>query len=147
MPGSKYTGQYDGLSLGSGGIALTYAGFTVGGNAILDQNVNLHSDWDDIPFDLGDAWTRELMTAARGVPKSEIDGIAVTVKDNKGRYVGGLTKDAFTVIEDPRVTKSGVTTQDLIEQLNHNLRVLALVSDVNRAVASAKDRVQLGVPI
>jgi S1/P1 Nuclease len=47
------------------------ATFTVGGNAIQDQNVNLHSDWDDIPFDLGDAWTRELMTAARGVPKSE----------------------------------------------------------------------------
>src|SRR5207253_6576449 len=36
------------------------------------------------------------------------------------------------------VTKSGVTTQDLIEQLNHNLRVLALVSDVNRAVGRVR---------
>ena len=32
--GSHYTGNYDGLSLGSGGIALTYAGFTIGGNMI-----------------------------------------------------------------------------------------------------------------
>ncbi len=34
IPGSKYTGNYDGLSFGSGGLALTYAGFTVGGNVI-----------------------------------------------------------------------------------------------------------------
>jgi len=32
--GGAFTGQYDGLSLGSGGLALTYAGFTVGGNVI-----------------------------------------------------------------------------------------------------------------
>jgi hypothetical protein len=34
LPTSKYTGQYKGLSIGSGGIALTYAGFTVGANVI-----------------------------------------------------------------------------------------------------------------
>src|ERR1700722_597858 len=33
-PGSTFTGKYDGLNFGSGGIALTYAGFTVGGNVI-----------------------------------------------------------------------------------------------------------------
>jgi hypothetical protein len=44
---------------------------TFGGNAIQDQNVDLHTEWDEIPFDLGDRWTRELMTAANGVPKSE----------------------------------------------------------------------------
>jgi hypothetical protein len=32
--GGRYNGQYDGLSLGSGGLAVTYAGFTVGGNVI-----------------------------------------------------------------------------------------------------------------
>jgi hypothetical protein len=32
--GSKYTGNYDNLSIGSGGIALTFAGFTVGGNVV-----------------------------------------------------------------------------------------------------------------
>jgi hypothetical protein len=31
---TKYTGNYNPLNLGSGGIALTYAGFTVGGNVI-----------------------------------------------------------------------------------------------------------------
>jgi photosystem II stability/assembly factor-like uncharacterized protein len=61
-----------------------------------------------------------------------------------GKYSVRLTTEAWTfakpltVIEDPRVTKSGVTTQDLIEQLNHNLRVLALVSDVNRAVSRVR---------
>jgi S1/P1 Nuclease len=43
---------------------------TLGGNAIVDQNVNLHGMWDDIPYDLGDAKTRELMAAARAVPPS-----------------------------------------------------------------------------
>jgi len=61
-----------------------------------------------------------------------------------GKYTVRLTSEnwtftkPFTVIEDPRVTRSGVTTQDLIEQLNHNLRVLALVSDVNRAVGRVR---------
>jgi hypothetical protein len=41
---------------------------TIGGNAIQDQNVNLHAEWDDIPTDLGDAQTRELMIAAKLVP-------------------------------------------------------------------------------
>ncbi len=34
LPGSRYNGHYDGLSFGSGGIAVTFAGFTVGGNVI-----------------------------------------------------------------------------------------------------------------
>jgi hypothetical protein len=41
----------------------------------------------------------------------------------------------LTVIEDPRITKDGVTTADLREQFEHNLRVRDLVSDVNRTVA------------
>ena len=39
------------------------------------------------------------------------------------------------IIEDPRVTADGVTTAELQAQLAHNLRVLALVTDVNHAVA------------
>ncbi len=34
LPGSQYNGHYDGLSFGSGGIAVTFGGFTVGGNVI-----------------------------------------------------------------------------------------------------------------
>ena len=33
-PGSKFNGTYNGLGIGSGGVALTYAGFTAGGNVI-----------------------------------------------------------------------------------------------------------------
>ncbi len=58
-----------------------------------------------------------------------------------GRYSVRLTAEDFTftqpfnVVEDPRITASGVTLDDLREQFGHNLRVLALVSGVNRAVA------------
>ena len=34
VPGSQFTGQYDGLSFGSGGLAVTFAGFTLAGNVI-----------------------------------------------------------------------------------------------------------------
>jgi predicted porin len=34
LPGSRYTGHYQPLNFGSGGIALTFGGFTVGGNVI-----------------------------------------------------------------------------------------------------------------
>jgi hypothetical protein len=41
---------------------------TAGGNSISDENVNLHGEWDDIPFDIGLKATRELMENARAVP-------------------------------------------------------------------------------
>lgn len=41
----------------------------------------------------------------------------------------------LTLIEDPRVTASGLTTADLREQFEHNMRVRDMVSDVNRIVA------------
>jgi hypothetical protein len=44
---------------------------TIGGNAIQDQNVNLHGEWDDIPTDIGDAATKELLAEARNVPASQ----------------------------------------------------------------------------
>ena len=34
VAGSRFTGQYDGLNFGNGGLALTYGGFTIGGNLI-----------------------------------------------------------------------------------------------------------------
>jgi hypothetical protein len=37
LPGSKFTGNFNGLNIGSGGVALTYAGFTVGANVIGGQ--------------------------------------------------------------------------------------------------------------
>ena len=48
---------------------------TAGGNLIQDQNINLHHEWDDIPTDIGEAATRELLLDARSVPASQ-GGIA-----------------------------------------------------------------------
>jgi hypothetical protein len=44
---------------------------TAGGNFISDQNLNLHHEWDDIPQDIGDAATRELLADARSMPASQ----------------------------------------------------------------------------
>ena len=44
---------------------------TKGGNNIQDQNLNLHHEWDDIPTDIGEAFTTELLAAARKVPPSQ----------------------------------------------------------------------------
>jgi hypothetical protein len=44
---------------------------TAGGNAIDDQNINLHHEWDDIPTDIGEAATRELLEDARTVPAGQ----------------------------------------------------------------------------
>ena len=41
---------------------------TAGGNAIKDEGVVLHAEWDDIPFDLGLKGTKELLQSARDVP-------------------------------------------------------------------------------
>ena len=49
---------------------------TIGGNNIQDENLNLHREWDDIPTDIGEAATSELLKAAQAVPASQgpIDG-------------------------------------------------------------------------
>jgi hypothetical protein len=43
---------------------------TAGGNSIKDQNLDLHTQWDDIPQDIGDAATKELLADAGAVPVS-----------------------------------------------------------------------------
>ncbi len=58
-----------------------------------------------------------------------------------GEYTVVLSAGSFTerqplrIIEDPRVTASGVTDADLTAQLEHNLRVLRLVNDTALAVS------------
>jgi len=58
-----------------------------------------------------------------------------------GKYSVRLTSGSWSatqplvVTEDPRITQDGVTTADLREQFDHNLRVRDLVSDVNKTVA------------
>lgn len=57
------------------------------------------------------------------------------VKLTAGAYTATQT---FTVKEDPRITADGVTTVDLQEQFNHNIRVRDLVSEVNKTVARVR---------
>ena len=58
-----------------------------------------------------------------------------------GQYSVRLTSGSWTatqplrLTEDPRITGDGVTTADLREQFEHNLRVRDLVGEVNRMVA------------
>jgi photosystem II stability/assembly factor-like uncharacterized protein len=50
--------------------------------------------------------------------------------------VGSFTSTrSFTIIEDPRITADGVTTADLQEQFDHNMKVRSLVSEVNKSVS------------
>ena len=66
-----------------------------------------------------------------------------------GKYQVRITAGAytatqpFTLIEDPRITKDGVTTADLKEQFDHNMRVRDLVSDVNKMVAKVRGNPKL----
>jgi len=58
-----------------------------------------------------------------------------------GRYAVRLTVGSYTatepltIQEDPRITKDGITTAILRTQFDHNMRVRALVSDVNKLVS------------
>lgn len=55
-----------------------------------------------------------------------------------GRYAVRLTVGSYTatqpltLVEDPRITKDGITTLDLAAQFSHNMKVRDLVSDANR---------------
>jgi photosystem II stability/assembly factor-like uncharacterized protein len=61
-----------------------------------------------------------------------------------GRYAVRLTvgdwtaTQPFTLTEDLRITASGVTTEDLREQFDHNMKVRDLVSEVNRTVSRVR---------
>ncbi len=99
-----------------------------GGPTRLDKTPGLHRFTWDLRY------PGPFMSAAR--PEGPNGPMAVP-----GRYSVRLTSEnwtftkPFTVVEDPRVAATGVTLEDLRAQFEHNLRVLALVSDVNRAVA------------
>ncbi len=45
------------------------------------------------------------------------------------------TTTRLHITEDPRITADGVTTADLTEQFEHNIKVRDLVSEVNKTVA------------
>ena len=55
-----------------------------------------------------------------------------TVQISSGAWT---EKQPLQIAEDPRVLADNVTNADLVAQLDHNLRVLTLLNDVNHAVA------------
>jgi len=61
-----------------------------------------------------------------------------------GKYSVRLTAGAFTstqplsFIEDPRIAADGVSTPDLREQFEHNIRVRDLVSDMSKTLAKLR---------
>ena len=72
-------------------------------------------------------------------PEGPNGPVAVPGKYSVRLTVGSWTAtQPLTVIEDPRVTKIGVTIGDLREQFEHNMRVRDLVSDVNQTVARVR---------
>jgi hypothetical protein len=69
--GSVYLDADGKLVVPDAAHAIDPATETNGGNAIQDQNLNLHHEWDDIPTDIGEGATRELLSMARAVPASQ----------------------------------------------------------------------------
>ena len=53
-------------------------------------------------------------------------------------YGSVTAQQPLKIVADPRVLASGVTNADLVDQYEHNMRVLALVNDTNVAVARLK---------
>jgi hypothetical protein len=99
-----------------------------GGPTRLDNSAGMHRFTWDLRY-VG-PW----VSAAR--PEGPNGPMAVPGKYAVRLTVGALiSTQPLNVIEDPRVTKDGVTTADLREQFEHNMRVRELVSDVNKAVA------------
>jgi photosystem II stability/assembly factor-like uncharacterized protein len=62
-----------------------------------------------------------------------------------GRYsirmtaAGWTATTPLTLIEDPRISKAGLTEAALREQFEHNMKVRDLVSDVNKTVAKIRE--------
>ena len=69
------------------------------------------------------------------------DGVVVPPGQYQVRLkVGDKTfTEHFNVLIDPRVAADGVTVADLQEQYEHNMRMRALVNDVNRLVARVRE--------
>ena len=116
----------------SGGGEDEEGGFRVrGGPTRLEKSAGMHRFTWDLRYP--GPW----MSNAR--PEGGAGPMAVP-----GKYAIRLTAGSWTstqpltIVEDPRVTKAGVTLADLREQHAHDLRVRDLASDVNKAVARVR---------
>ncbi len=97
----------------------------------LDKTAGMHRfTWD---FRYPGPW----QSAAH--PEGPNGPVAVPGNYNVRLTVGSWTSTKpLTIVEDPRITKSGVTMADLREQFDQNVRARELVSEVNEAVARVR---------
>src|SRR5208282_3201687 len=99
-----------------------------GGPTRLDKTAGMHRFAWDLRYP--GSWTSDSR------PEGPNGPLAVPGEYSVKLTAGSWTAtQPFTLIEDPRVSKTGVTTADLQEQFDHNIRVRDLVSDVNKLVA------------
>ena len=96
--------------------------------ATLDATPGMHRYTWDLRYTGG--WMSDARPTGVGGPMAAPGNYTV-------QFIAGAVTftQPLQIIEDPRVTADGVTTPQLTAQLDHNLRVLDLVSDVNHAVA------------
>ncbi len=99
-----------------------------GGPVKLDKTAGMHRFTWDLRYP--GPWMSENRPEGPGGPAA-VPG-KYSVRLTAGSFV---STQAFTLIEDPRMTKAGLTQNDLREQFEHNMRVRDLVSDANKAVA------------
>jgi hypothetical protein len=99
-----------------------------GGPTRLEKTAGMHRFTWDLRY--GGPW----MSATR--PEGPNGPEAVPGKYSVRVSVGSWTStQPLTMIEDPRMTKAGLTEAALREQFEHNMKVRDMVSDVNQAVA------------
>jgi hypothetical protein len=102
-----------------------------GGPTKLDKTKGMHRFTWDLRYP--GSW----MSANR--PEGPGGPAAVPGKYSVRLTVGAWTStQPFTLVEDPRNTKAGLTDAALREQFEHNMRVRDLVSDVNKLVARVR---------
>ena len=99
-----------------------------GGPVRLDKSAGMHRFTWDLRY--AGPW----MSATR--PEGPNGPAAVPGKFSVRLTAGSFSStQPLSFIEDPRITADGVTTADLREQFEHNIRARDLVSDVNKALA------------
>ena len=102
-----------------------------GGQTRVDKSAGLHRFTWDLRYP--GPW----QSASR--PEGPNGPMAVPGKYSVRLSMGSWSAtEPLVIVEDPRVTKAGVTTADLREQFEHNLRVRQLVSDANQTVAKLR---------
>ena len=94
----------------------------------LDKTAGMHRFTWDLKYP--GAWVSEQRPEGPNGPTA-VPG-RFSVKFTAGSFTSTLP---FTVVEDPRVIKDGVTLPELKEQFEHNLKTRDLLSDVNKGVA------------